>query len=167
MSSLLFLSSEDFRVENGVKGNILCNNLNGISIVLFYSTSCVHCHSLIPIFKNLPTIISGCKFGMINVSMNKQCIIESKKTIVPIEVVPYILLYVNGKPYMRYVGPHASNDITKFIVDVTKKINLNTNSNFSEEKKENKLPAYSIGKPLCGSNDKVCYINFDSAYKKA
>ena len=46
------------------------------------------------------------KFGMINVSNNKQCVIMSRSTIAPIKVVPYI----NGLPdLMRYTvgGNHC------------------------------------------------------------
>ena len=34
----------------------------------------------------------------------------SKKSISPITVVPYVILYVNGKPYMRYQGPQDSKN---------------------------------------------------------
>jgi hypothetical protein len=51
MSGLLFLTTEDFNTQNGVKGPIMCTNIQGFSVILFYSTECQHCQSLIPIFK--------------------------------------------------------------------------------------------------------------------
>ena len=50
MSGLLFLNSEDFHLNKGTRGPIMCNNIQGFSLILFYSTQCQHCKELIPIF---------------------------------------------------------------------------------------------------------------------
>ena len=122
MSGLLFLSSDDFSVDKGNKGNILCHSIQGFSLILFYSTQCVHCQNLIPLFKKLPGTIGGCQFGMINVSSNKQCVQMSKDTIAPISYVPYIVLYIQGKPFMRYSGPHDGSEIKRFVLEVANKV---------------------------------------------
>ena len=168
MSGLHFLTSDDFQIQRGSKGPILCTTLQGFSLVLFYSTQCEHCQSLIPIFKRLPGSVGGCQFGMINVSHNKKCILMSRQTIAPISEVPYIVLYVNGKPYMRYRGPHDPSEIARFIVEVSQKVQ--SNQNFAKDdqriKQDTKsgIPDYTIGKPLCGPDDKVCYLDFEDAY---
>ena len=169
MSGLLFLTSEDFLVENGNKGNILCTNIPGFSLLLFYSTQCVHCQELIPIFKKLPGTIGGCQFGMINVSSNKKCVSMSKDTIAPISYVPYIVLYIQGKPFMRYNGPHDGSEIKRFVLEVANKVQSKqkfTNENVKEPEKGSKpgIPQYTIGHPLCGADDKVCYLKMDEAY---
>jgi len=165
MSGLLFLNSEDFTISKGTKGNILCNTIPGFSLVLFYSNQCPHCAQLLPIFKRLPGTIGGCQFGMLNVSNNKMCVKMSKKTIVPIQYVPLIILYVNGRPFMKYSGAHEENDIKRFILEVAKKIN--NKQKFSEDSnvKENPrgIPDYSIGLPLFGE-DNVTYLEFEEAY---
>jgi len=170
MSGLLFLTTDDFQLTKGLKGNIMCTTIPGFSLILFYSTQCSHCQTLIPVFKTLPGTIGGCQFGMINVSHNKNCVMMSRDSIAPIEVVPYIILYINGKPYMRYQGPHNSQEISRFIVEVSQKIQ--TKPNFVKEDKNIKqpkggkgIPAYTIGKPICGDGD-VCYLEFDDAYTK-
>jgi thioredoxin-like negative regulator of GroEL len=122
MSGLLFLTSDDFLVEKSNKGDILCTNIPGFSLILFYSTQCVHCQSLIPIFKKLPGTIGGCQFGMINVTSNKECVRMSKDTIAPITYVPYIVLYIQGKPFMRYGGPHDGSEIKRFVLEVSNKV---------------------------------------------
>jgi len=169
MSGLLFLTSDDFGIQRGSKGPILCTNIQGFSLVLFYSTQCSYCQSLIPIFKRLPGSVGGCQFGMINVSHNKQCILKSRQTIAPIKEVPYIVLYVNGKPYMRYRGPHDPREIGRFIVEVSQKVQAN--QSFAKDDKRIKedprgIPAYTIGHPLIGQgpDDKVSYLDFDDAY---
>jgi len=89
----------------------------------------------------------------------------SKKTIAPIEYVPYVVLYVNGIPFMRYDGPQDDREIRNFVTDVANQ--LQTKEKFSSEKvKQNDkgIPAYTIGKPLIGCADNVCYLEFDEAY---
>ena len=166
MSGLLFLTSSDFTLQKGIKGNILCNSIPGFSLILFYSTQCDYCKTFIPIFKKLPGTVGGCQFGMINVSHNKNCILLSRQTIAPISVVPYVILYVNGKPYMRYQGPQNIKEIARFIIDISKSLSGKT-KNLKLEKRikhnvKGKIPAYTIGKPLYGPDDKVCYLEFDT-----
>ena len=168
MSGLLFLGNEDFFVSKGSKGPILCNSIDGFSLILFYSIKCQHCQILIPIFKNLPGTIGGCQFGMMNVSANKQCIKMSKETIAPITYVPYLVLYIGGKPFMRYHGPHDINEIRRFIIEVSQKVNnkqkfaIESSSSTTKEIKQN-IPGYAIGHPLVGE-DNITYLNFEDAY---
>lgn len=165
MSGLLFLTSEDFNIQKGAKGDVLCHNIPGFSLILFYSTHCDYCKDLIPIFKRLPGTIGGCQFGMINVSTNRACVEMALKTIAPIKYVPYIVLYINGKPFMMYKGPHQDEEIRRFVVEVAN--NVQKKQQFSNGKVQDEpssgLLAYCIGKPLCG-NDKVCYLSFGDAY---
>lgn len=169
MSGLLFLGNDDFTLMKGTKGNILCSSIPGYSLILFYSTQCPHCQKLIPIFKKLPGSIGGCQFGMINVSTNKNCIRLSNDTIAPITYVPYIVLYINGRPFMRYLGPHDANELKKFIIEVAQKMDSKqkfTNQNNILENRESTIPAYTIGVPLFGCDDGQCtYLNFNEAYQ--
>ena len=166
-SGLLFLTSEDFRL-NKDNTKMLCN-IRGFSLKLFYSTQCKFCKDLIPIFKKLPGSIGGCQFGMINISHNKQSIILSQKTNTPIREVPYVILYVNGEPYVRYNGPHDPQQITRFIVEAAnnykKQQTVKQNNNNTMINKKSSIPEYTTGKPLCGQDD-VCYLEFDEAYTK-
>lgn len=165
MSGLLYFCSDDFNITKGTKGNILSHGVQGISLVLFYSTDCVHCQSLIPVFKRLPGTIGSCQFGMLNVSLNKKCIMMSNNTISPIEYVPYIILYVNGRPFLKYEGPHDPSEITRFVLEVSKKLQ-NKQKFTSQHIKQNSntgIPAYSIAHP---KTNKVCYLEFDEAYTK-
>lgn len=169
MSGLLFLTDDDFVIQKGTKGNIMCNMIPGFSLILFYSTHCEHCQHLIPIFKKLPGTIAGCQFGMINVSTNRGCLEKAKHTIAPVRYVPYIVLYVNGKPFMEYQGPAELGEIQRFIIDTTK--NLTKKQTFSQQRQQvpqkgkKKIPKYTIGIPVYGKgNDNVCYLEFGTAY---
>ena len=167
--SLLFLNTDNFSISKGERGSLLSNSINGFSLILFYSTQCDYCHTVIPIFKQLPRYIQGCKFGMINVSKNYKLIEMSKDTIAPLEYVPYIILYTNRKPFMRYEEKLDIESIKQFILDVQK--NLKHKEQFTQKKKSKivkaSIPGYTIGNPVSGpTKKKRCYLNFDSAYKK-
>lgn len=167
MSGLLFLTSEDFTVSKGTKGNILCNTIPGFSLILFYSNQCQHSVKLLPIFKKLPGTIGGCQFGMLNVTNNKKCVKMSKNTIVPIQYVPILILYINGRPFIKYSGVNGENEIRNFILEVANKINNKQKFTDDSNIKENPrgIPDYSIGFPLYGE-DNVTYLEFDEAYKE-
>ena len=170
MSKLLFLSKEDFKVQQGPNGPIMCSRVKGFSLILFYSRSCVHCHSFIPIFKKIPAALNGCQFGMVNVSNNLELIKLAETTISKISFVPFILLYINGKPFIQYKGPRTKEGVTKFIVEVSSKINNKQYfSSIQKKQKEDKknrdkTVPYSMYRP-CGEAGGVCYLTYDKAYK--
>ena len=170
MSGLLFLTSKDFSIGKSSDGQVLCVHIQGFSLMLFYSEKCKYCKTLIPIFKKLPVTVGGCQFGMINVNANKSCIEMSKDTIAPIQYVPYIVMYSDGKPCMTYKGPQDAAIISRFVVEVAKGIRsrqqtITASGGASIKNDKNKVPAYTIGHPLCGE-DGVCYLEFNDAYGK-
>lgn len=218
MSGILFLGSEDFCVRAGEKGNMLCmTGWKGLTLVMFYSKECQFCHKLINKFKQLPTIVNGCKFAMCCINRHFDIVEKSKNTIAPIEYVPDVILYVDGAPYIRYDGPHEVNDIRNFIFTVYEKLQKTCFSNTQQQQQpksqqqypppqsqqqypspqaqqqyysshdnlrqqqqqpqaspyniqqptENAIPAYTIGKPLCGQKRQDrCYLDFKIAYSK-
>jgi thiol-disulfide isomerase/thioredoxin len=167
MSGLLFLTSDDFQVQRGTKGNIMCHGIPGFSLILFYSTHCTHCQTLIPIFKKMPGTINGCQFGMINVSTNRKCVQMSKNSIAPVSYVPYIVLYINGRPFMVYKGPYDEGEIRRFIIEVANSVQKK--QQFSKEKVKQPakrgIPEYCTGIPVKGDGkEAVCYLDFGEAY---
>ena len=167
MNGLLYLTSDDFKIVQHNTKNYLCHRINGFSLILFYSTHCDHCNEFIPIFKQLVGSIAGCQFGMMNVMKNKECVIKSKNTITPLEYVPFIVLYTDGKPYMKYSGPPNVNEIKHFVVDVANKF-INKNKIVDSEKiktNERSIPEYSYATPLYGDKkSRVCWLNMEEAY---
>ena len=164
MSGLLYLTSEDFFPQKGPTGDILCQSVPGFSLILFYSVHCQHCEALLPIFKRLTGSLGGCQFGIVNIGKNKRCVEMSSRTQTPIRYVPYIVLYIDGKPFMAYKGPYDHDEIKRFVIDVLSK--LQQKQQFSKEVvKENPetgIPAYTIGHPVTGDkNQLVCYLSFE------
>ena len=121
-SGLLFLNKQDFNLSQGKNGMLLTNNIPGVSLLLFYSPRCPNSNAFLPIFKKLPTTINGCSFAIVNLTKNRELIGMSQRSISPIEYVPFIIMYVNGKPYMIYNGPHREEAITSFVVEVANKL---------------------------------------------
>lgn len=136
-TGLLFLDNDDYYRTEGQKGPILCHKIKGLSLIFYYSTECPHCQSFIPEFKKLPGRIGGCQFGMVNVNKNVKLIKLSQNTIAPIQFVPYIMLYVDGKPFVRYDGEHNLNMIMDFIIDVNKK--LKQREQFLDQEKQKQM----------------------------
>lgn len=170
MSSLLFVSTGDFTLANGGKGPILCHSIPGFSLMLFYSPHCQFCSEFIRVFRDLPGTVGGCQFGILNVSTNRKLVEMSQNTITPIKYVPYVILYIDGKPFMEYKGPRQIGEIQRFVMDVAENIkqkqsfvsqvNKNAARNGS---KQAPIPQYTVGRPVKG-DDEVCYLQFQTAY---
>ena len=167
MSGLLFLTAEDFHLKTDGENTILEHEVNGFTLVLFYSTHCTHCNKLVPIFKQLPGTITGCLFGMINVNKNLSVIKKSENTITPLTYVPYIILYYNGRPYMRYDGPSSIKEINTFVINVTDSIKrqIDLDKDNTDDNKHYCIPEYCIARPTKGGlTEDTCYYNFTEAY---
>jgi len=168
MNSLLFLSEQDFSIQQGKKGNVMCNNLPGVSLVLFYSKKCPHCNDIFPIFKNLPQIIPGCQFALLNISTNVNVARMSQKTIAPITHVPFIILYVNGRPFLKYNGEKSLRAVVGFVNEVLARIQSKKNfSSNTRVEHDDDIPEYSVGIPfnmVCEGEQ--CYLTFNEAYRK-
>jgi len=175
--SLLFLTSEDYHVENGPQKPLLGHTISGFSLILFYSNKCPTCKPIYEVFKQLPGTVNGCQFGMINVSTSKKVVEMSQSTTSPLTYVPYIILYLNGKPIMAYEDDSVPtvNKIQNFIREIAQ--NIRHKQQFSKERvKEpsNEHPQtaqnihkYCLGIPVSGDkNSQVCYLEFSESYRK-
>jgi thioredoxin-like negative regulator of GroEL len=172
MSTIIFLTNEDFSVQKINNANYLCSNIKGISVVMFYSTRCGYCQELIPTFKKLPRVIPNCQFAMVNIDLHKAPVELSKQTIDPIKYVPYIVFYANRRPIIKYSGPYQIDKISKFVSDVSKTLtvqNFFTQDQTPKAKKEEEIPAYTLGRPYNAETHKrndetfickegVCYL---------
>ena len=171
MAGPLFLETDDFQLtqieDNGERKVIMNTQIPGLSLLLFYSPVCVHSSKIFPIFKKLPSMINGCQFGLINISMNRDLIKMSNSSITPIQYVPFIILYLHGQPYMIYDGPRTENDIREFVISVANKMPRKDRSKFSNEEVQSnskrQIPEWSLGMPLFGKND-VTYLKDEDAY---
>ena len=115
-SGLHFLSSDDFSVVEGPNGApLMVQPIRGISMVMFYSNSCTHCQTLMPLFKKLPEVVKGANFALANVSTHKAIVAKSRGTNTQIDYVPLVIFYVDGAPFAQYTGNHNMEELLGFI----------------------------------------------------
>jgi hypothetical protein len=167
MSGLLYLTNEDFFLQKNDNNSImLSHGIPGFCLVLFYSTKCEFCPALVSTFKKLPGTVNGCQFGILNVSTSRTCVEMSQKSISPIKYVPFIVLYIDGNPYMIYKGSNDGKSLISFILDVAGKVRNKQQFSKDTVKKdsESDIPAYCIGHPVSGFDNR-CYLDFLTAYK--
>lgn len=170
MNSIIKLSTDDWRIKEGKKGNLICNNIKGLSIVLFWSPKCKYCRTLEPNFRQLPTMMKGITFASINISENIGIIAMAEDTITPILTVPNIMVFIDGKPYMQYDDKPDIDSVVNFIKYIMQLIETKkefAKKNPAGSKQENEIPPYSIARPyhdLCGDNE-FCYLAQSDAYK--
>ena len=169
MSNLLHLTTDDFFIAKGAKGQILCSEVQGLCLVLFHAEngSCHHCDEAIPEFKKVARTIPSVKFGLTNLSRNPGLIEMSSKTVAPFEYVPYIILYYDGKPLARYEGERSSNDFGEFVQEMAMRIQA-TKKNFVNKpmKMESEVPVYG-GIPfniVCDEDRGICYLTASQVY---
>lgn len=124
MSGILFLNHNDFEVKKGDRGDMMTLKYekHGLTLVLFYSKELPSCEYLMIRFKQLPGLINGCNFAMVNMNKNMELVNMSRNTIAPITYVPDLTLFVNGCPFIRYDGEQEIEAIRKFLEDIYEKI---------------------------------------------
>lgn len=94
---------------------------------------------------------------------------KAQQTIAPITHVPFIILYVNGKPFMRYNGRKTYEDISTFVGEVLSRIQSKRNftSNSKIEVDGDEVQEYINGaipfNMVC--EGETCYLTFKEAYK--
>jgi thioredoxin-like negative regulator of GroEL len=165
-SSILFMSSSDFGV--GRDGSLLHNIQSGYSLVLFYSTQCPHCAAAQDIFKELNKTVIGCKFAMINIDNNKNIIQICKQSILPIEYVPLLVFFANGKAYMMYSGPLREQNIRQFIEQVATAYAEEYSSNDGQKTFIENFEGCGIDDQQCKEDyvkrQRGCYVTMKEAY---
>ena len=119
-SNIVHLTDDNFSVSPGQSGNLLCTDMtDGNSLVLFYSQTCEHCPIIKQIFEKLSAANTdnNFKFAMVDISsdQNNHVVTKSRDTIMPLTYVPYIVYYVKGRPFMKYIGAYKEEQLIEFI----------------------------------------------------
>jgi glutaredoxin len=166
----MFLTPNDFEVK---KDELICK-IRGFVFVFFISRDCDYCEDVKPAFNRLTQIIEGCQFAYIDVDQNQHQIVRmSYQTKNKITYVPLLYLFINGQNVGQFF-PDEDNPannlqkMTEFLLSYTPQGNntvatANTVSNMSPNAD---IPPYSLGIPgNMSGNKRVCYVNFDSAYR--
>lgn len=174
MSGLLqYLVSEDFVLQQGEKGLLLCNRIPGFSFVLFYVASDAHSAKAFQVIKALPGTINGCQFAVVDLlhPRGRNVLAMSKQTVMEILYVPQMILFVNGRPWLVYQEVPDVQKIQQFImtaVNLTAKRRSMETPTHEETKQAMKhIPAslIGIGVPIKGFGryeDSISYIDWNT-----
>jgi|CXWK01.1.fsa_nt_gi hypothetical protein len=110
------LTPSDFKIVPTVKGDVIETTIKGISLVLFYNQECVHSTPYLQLVNTMND--EYCTFAKFDIVKYAEHTIQSLKTATPLTYTPYIVIYVNGKPYMAYSGPPDIAEIKRLIIYV-------------------------------------------------
>lgn len=105
--------------KNDQKLLILKNFAKAIAVVLFSGNDCPHCEKMKEIFNAVEPHFEGkVHFCTINLSEYPELVEASADTLTNITYVPYVLVYVNNIPYMRYEGSYSDVDFSTFLTNL-------------------------------------------------
>ena len=177
----MFLTPNDFAIQNG---ELVKPNDQGYSFVFLYTNDCLWCDDVKPAFNYLSRVIRGVNFAYMDVSQNNwQLRNMSFRTGTPIEYVPFLLLFANGRQIAQFFQDedNPQNNIPKmqnFIITNTRQHQQQAQSTRirggaggsnsgagPSQGSANDIPAYSIGIPGNLASRKVCKL-YDNAYVK-
>ena len=111
---------DDFTMVKTPKGNLVQLLNIELVVVLFYKNeeNRQHSNEFIRVFEEIEKTDVECKFGIINVDEYPEQLALAANTKTPIHYVPYVVIYVHGRPYMSYAGKIDSVELVKLITYV-------------------------------------------------
>lgn len=173
MSNTIYLTSDDYSVQSGNKGKLLClNEVPGLCFVMYHvdSGKCTYCEDTLPHFKAASRMVPSCMFGLCNLSRNPNIIKLANSTITPFEAVPTLIVYFNGRPLARYEGERTAVDFAEFIQEMMMRLqekkNFINNRNFKLAT-EDEATIPGIGKAynvVCDEESGKCYLKAAEVY---
>jgi thiol-disulfide isomerase/thioredoxin len=169
MNPIIKLRTEDFSIEQGSRGAVLATHIKGLSLAMFWSPGCPICVQLEPRYRTLPQMFKNIKFLMLNINENKNIIELSRQTIAPIEFVPYIVFYVNGRPFLQYDDELNFDKLVNFVRYSVKLVETKKTFVDKGAKIESDIPKYTIAKPYAEfkcNDEGFCYLTYSDAYGK-
>lgn len=174
---LIELHADSFRKLKGTKGYVLgIPNANNLTLVMFYSTQCEYCDQAMPELarlsrhlreNNLPIQVAVCDVGK-----NRAVIKEAADTVDPIKYVPYSVIYLKDRPYVRYNGNKVAEEMFKYLIEVMRRIDTrqqfvrtDVRTGQQEEEEKDEAPQTSgMGVPYnMVTEQSVCYLTSEEA----
>ena len=171
---LIELNADAFRKLKGSKGYVLgIPNAENLTLLMFYSTQCEYCDQAMPELSrlsrhlrenNLPIQVAVCDVGK-----NRAVIKEAADTVDPIKYVPYTVIYLKDKPYVRYNGNKVAEEMFKYLIEVMRRIDtrqqfVRADSRQEEEEKDEEQTQPGIGVPNnTVTEQSVCYLTNEEA----
>ena len=171
-SGIIELHAESFKKIKGNRGFVLgIPNAQNLTLLMFYSIQCTYCDQAMPeleklsrfvIDKNLPINIAVC-----DIMKNKKVIQESADTVDPIKFVPYMPIYLDDKPYLRYNGKKTAEEMLNYLIEVLKRVSTRQKfvqrQQVKEEEQSHVSQAEGVPYNVVCEGD-VCYLTQDELF---
>ena len=108
-----YLKTQDFYIDNGKKGKVLCTTQKDIVFCFFHldGNQCENCKEMVPEFLKLPNLVPQINYALVDLSKYPEIAKKTAVTIAPIKYVPYLIVFVNNRPFLRYDGGKTSTEI--------------------------------------------------------
>ena len=163
MNTLYFLKNEDF---SNSENALICTKTKELMFVLFYSTKCQYCGPAREAFNRISGQFNrtNAKFGLINITQNPRVPQLSKDTKTQIKYVPFLIAFFNETPIAVFSMTFNEPNLIGFVKKCYESISGQVDA-FGTIKKEEEIPAFTIGVPYC--DEGVCYLDFNAAYAAA
>ena len=170
----MFLTPNDFAIQDG---ELVKPNDQGYLFVFLFTNDCLWCDDVKPAFNIVSKMIRGVNFAYMDVAQNNyQLRNMSIRTTTPIDYVPLLLLFRNGRKIAQFFQDedNPQNNIHKmqnFIMANTRehqstRIRGAVRGSGSAGPSQGDIPAYSIGIPGNLASRKVCKL-YENAYVKS
>lgn len=111
----------------GTQNKSLGINIQGPVLVFFKMQTSDPSNEFEPIFTKLAGIDNRVSYGILDVVLNKDVIIWSRSTSTPIQVVPVLILYINGRPFAKFSGTKNIPSLQSFITQALQTIPAGNN----------------------------------------
>lgn len=117
------LSVENFSLSGGSKNTLNIDVRDPVVLVFFKQTGCGGCAAFEPIFSQLVHNQRNISYGVCDLAgKNREIINMSKRTQMAITSVPFIVIYVRGKPFAKFNGKRNIPSLSGFIEKVVSMI---------------------------------------------
>lgn len=117
---MLDLTPANFNIIKTPKGDLVEYVDKELTVILFYKNeeNSKFSDEFKRVFAEIEETEFECKFGTINVDEYPEQLELASKTKTPINYVPYVVVYAQGRPYMSYSGKIDSVELVKLITYV-------------------------------------------------
>ena len=85
------------------------------SMLIFFRMQCENCAAFDPVFRELAKKDTRVQYGILDIDVHTQVGQWSLQTSTPIKAVPFLVLYVNGRPHAKFGGTKNVASISSFL----------------------------------------------------
>jgi thiol-disulfide isomerase/thioredoxin len=133
-----YYTDREFYIDKGLRGLVLCTRAKELVLMMFEKPGCPYCTGAKPILARLAEHWAGTlRVRSVNLHTYPSLIDMSQQTIAPLTMVPTIILYTNGRPYVMYDGDITEPGLFEFCRSMVAQIRARqTSHNGSRDRDE-------------------------------